>query len=192
STPRPMAERMRDCRHIWCAAWGVHRRTVMATITALCCDEATVVLCSGLRGQGFEVAWLYTDELRHGRIEPEVLSGGEPPDLILYDLEEPVDESLLLLTLFRSLPDMDNVPVVLLRTAKTPLPPPDAAVAEKEFHRVREAVRVGIKIALVRHLRRDTQHRLHARPRRADVQTVRQGVSGRVHDHAGDATGRRQ
>jgi len=97
----------------------------MATITALCCDEATVVLCSGLRGQGFEVAWLYTDELRHGRIEPEVLSGGEPPDLILYDLEEPVDESLLLLTLFRSLPDMDNVPVVLLRTAQTPLPPLD-------------------------------------------------------------------
>jgi len=82
-------------------------------------------LCSGLRGQGFEVAWLYTDELRHGRIEPEVLSGGEPPDLILYDLEEPVDESLLLLTLFRSLPDMDNVPVVLLRTAQTPLPPLD-------------------------------------------------------------------
>src|SRR5205823_4446242 len=161
STAMPMAERMRDCRHIWCAAWGVHRRTGMATITALCCDEATVVLCSGLRGQGFEVAWLYTDELRHGRIEPEVLSGGEPPDLILYDLEEPLDS-------------------------------PDAAVAEKEFHRVREAVRVGIKIALVRHLRRDTQHRLYARPRRADVQTVRQGVSGRVHDHAGDATGRRQ
>src|SRR5437867_10411978 len=110
STARPMAERMRDCRHIWCAAWGVHRTTGMAMITALCCDEATVVLCSGLRGQGFEVAWLYTDELRHGRIEPEVLSGGEPPDLILYDLEEPVDESLLLLTLFRSLPDMETCP----------------------------------------------------------------------------------
>ena len=36
-----------------------------------------------------------------------------------------MDESLLLLTLFRSLPDMDNVPVVLLRTAQTPLPPLD-------------------------------------------------------------------
>ena len=97
----------------------------MPTLTALCCDEATVVLCSRLRNQGFDVAWLYMDDLRHGRIEPEALAGGEPPDLILYDLDEPVDESLLLLTLFRSLPGMGGVPVVLLRTAQTPLPPLD-------------------------------------------------------------------
>jgi CheY-like chemotaxis protein len=97
----------------------------MATLTALCCDEATVVLCSRLRNLGFEVSWLYTDELRHGRVEPEALAAAEPPDLILYDLDEPVDESLLLLTLFRSLPGMGSVPVVLLRTAQTPLPPLD-------------------------------------------------------------------
>jgi CheY-like chemotaxis protein len=97
----------------------------MPTLTALCCDEATVVLCSRLRNQGFDIAWLYMDDLRHGRIEPEALAGGEPPDLILYDLDEPVDESLLLLTLFRSLPGMGGVPVVLLRTAQTPLPPLD-------------------------------------------------------------------
>jgi CheY-like chemotaxis protein len=65
------------------------------------------------------------DDLRHGRIEPEALAGGEPPDLILYDLDEPVDESLPLLTLFRSLPGMGGVPVLLLRTAQTPLPPLD-------------------------------------------------------------------
>jgi CheY-like chemotaxis protein len=97
----------------------------MATLTALCCDEATVVLCSRLRNLGFEVSWLYTDELRHGRVEPEALAAAEPPDLILYDLDEPVDESLLLLTLFRSLPGMGSVPVVLLRSAQTPLPPVD-------------------------------------------------------------------
>jgi hypothetical protein len=97
----------------------------MATLTALCCDEATVVLCSRLRNHGFDVAWLYTDELRQGRIEPEILARGVPPDVILYDLDEPVDESLLLLTLFRSLPGMGDVPVVLLRTAQIPLPPLD-------------------------------------------------------------------
>jgi CheY-like chemotaxis protein len=99
----------------------------MVTLAALCCDEATVVLCSRLRKLGFDVAWLYTDELRHGRIEAEALANCEPPDLILYDLDEPVDESLLLLTLFRSLPGMGGVPVVLLRTARTPLPPIDAS-----------------------------------------------------------------
>src|SRR5256885_595351 len=98
----------------------------MATLTALCCDEATVVLCSRLRKLGFEVSWLYMDELRHGRIEPEALADSDPPDAILYDLDEPVDESLLLLTLFRSLPGMGAVPVVLLRTAQMPLPPLDA------------------------------------------------------------------
>jgi len=36
-----------------------------------------------------------------------------------------MDESLLLPTLFRSLPGMESVPVVLLRTAQTPLPPLD-------------------------------------------------------------------
>jgi CheY-like chemotaxis protein len=98
----------------------------MATLTALCCDEATVVLCSRLRKLGFEVSWLYMDELRHGRIEPEALADSGPPDVLLYDLDEPVDESLLLLTLFRSLPGMGAVPVVLLRTAQMPLPPLDA------------------------------------------------------------------
>jgi len=97
----------------------------MPTLTALCCDEATIVLCSRLRDQGFDVAWLYMDDLRHGRVEPEALAGGEPPDLLLYDLDEPLDESLLLLTLFRSLPGMGAIPVVLLRTAQTPLPPLD-------------------------------------------------------------------
>ena len=96
----------------------------MATLTALCCDEATVVLGSRLRNLGFEVSWLYMDELR--RIEPEALADSDPPDLILYDLDEPVDESLRLLTLFRSLPGMGAVPVVLLRTAQMPLPPLDA------------------------------------------------------------------
>jgi CheY-like chemotaxis protein len=98
----------------------------LTTLTALCCDEATVVLCSRLRDQGFSVSWLYLDEVRHGRIEPEALAAGEPPDVILYDLDEPLDESLLLLTLFRSLPGMDDVPVVVLRTAQAPLPPLDA------------------------------------------------------------------
>ena len=97
----------------------------MVTLTALCCDEATVVLCSRLRNLGFEVSWLYTDELRHGRLAPEALATSDPPDLILYDLDEPVDESLLLLTLFRSRPGMGGVPVVLLRAAQTPLPPLD-------------------------------------------------------------------
>jgi CheY-like chemotaxis protein len=98
----------------------------MTKLTALCCDEATVVLCSRLRDQGFGVSWLYLDDLRHGRIEPETVAAAEPPDVILYDLDEPVDESLLLLTLFRSLPGMEGVPVVVLRTAQTVLPPLDA------------------------------------------------------------------
>ena len=98
----------------------------MATIAALCCDEATVVLCSRLRGQGYDVSWRYIDDVRHGRIDAEALAEAEPPDLILYDLDAPVDESLLLLTLFRSLPGMDTVPVILLRTAQTPVPPLDS------------------------------------------------------------------
>src|SRR5262249_13616089 len=97
----------------------------MATLTALCCDEATGVLCSRLRDQGFDVSWLYMDDLRHRRIAPEALASAEPPDGILDDFDEPVDESLWLLTLFRSLPGMESVPVVLLRTAQTPLPPLD-------------------------------------------------------------------
>ena len=63
----------------------------MATLTALCWDEATVVLCSRLRNLGFEVSWLYMDELRHVRIEPEALAGSDPPDLVLSDLDAPVD-----------------------------------------------------------------------------------------------------
>ena len=42
----------------------------MATLTALCCDEATVVLCSRLRNLGFAVSWLYMDKLRHGGSSP--------------------------------------------------------------------------------------------------------------------------
>lgn len=103
----------------------MHAPDAMATLTALCCDEATVVLCSRLRDQGFDVSWVYLDDVRHGRIEPEALTDGETPDVLLYDLDEPVDESLLLLTLFRSLPGMDTVPIVLLRNAATPLPPLD-------------------------------------------------------------------
>src|SRR5262247_3594345 len=72
----------------------------MATLTALCRDEATVVLCSRFRDQGFDVSWLYMDDPRRGRIEPEALASAEPPDGILRDLDEPVDESMLLLTLF--------------------------------------------------------------------------------------------
>src|SRR5262249_62217256 len=64
--------------------------------------------------------------LAHGGVAHEALAGGAPPDLILCDLHEPVDESLLLLELFRSLPGMERVPVVVLRTAQTPLPPLDA------------------------------------------------------------------
>ena len=98
----------------------------MATLTALCSDEATIVLCSRLRRLGFDVAWRYVDDLRQGRIEPEAFAGAEPPDLLLYDLDEPIDESLMLLTLFRSLPAMAEVPVVLLRRERTRLPPLDA------------------------------------------------------------------
>ena len=98
----------------------------MVALTALCCDEATIVLCSRLRDQGFDVSWLYMDDLRHGRIDPERLADGEAPDVILYDLDEPVDESLLMLTLVRTLPGMEAVPVVVLRTAQTALPPLDA------------------------------------------------------------------
>jgi hypothetical protein len=98
----------------------------MVTLTALCCDEATIVLCSKLRDQGFEVSWLYMDDLRHGRIDPETLADREPPDVILYDLDEPVDESLLMLTLVRSLPGMETVPFVLLRMTQTALPALDA------------------------------------------------------------------
>jgi CheY-like chemotaxis protein len=99
---------------------------MMATLTALCCDEATVVLCSRLRHLGFDVTWLYVDELRHGRVQADAVAVSEPPDLILYDLDEPVDESLLLLELFRALPGMEALPVVLLRTAHIPLPLLDA------------------------------------------------------------------
>jgi CheY-like chemotaxis protein len=98
----------------------------MATLTALCSDEATIVLCSRLRRLGFDVGWLYADDLRQGRIGPEAFADVEPPDLLLYDLDEPVDESLMLLTLFRSIPGMADVPVVLLRMDKTRLPPLDA------------------------------------------------------------------
>jgi hypothetical protein len=94
----------------------------MATITALCSDEATVVLCSRLRNMGYEVSWLYTEDLRQGRVEPEALVADGVPDVLLYDLDDPEDESLLLLTLLRSLPGMADRPVVLLRAPQTLLP----------------------------------------------------------------------
>jgi CheY-like chemotaxis protein len=98
----------------------------MATLTALCSDEATIVLGSRLRRLGFDVGWLYVEDLRQGRIGPEAFADAEPPDLLLYDLDEPVDESLMVLTLFRSLPGMGEVPVILLRLDKTRMPPLDA------------------------------------------------------------------
>jgi CheY-like chemotaxis protein len=97
----------------------------MATLTALCSDEATIVLCSRLRRLGFDVGWLYVEDLRQGRVGVEAFTDAEPPDLLLYDLDEPVDESLMVLTLFRSLPGMGEVPVVLLRLDKTRMPPLD-------------------------------------------------------------------
>jgi len=59
----------------------------MPTLTALCCDEATVVLCSRLRKLGFEVSWLYMDELRHGRIEPEALNETNRLELYVFASE---------------------------------------------------------------------------------------------------------
>src|SRR3989440_12618711 len=77
---RPTRLRMADCKRMPRARRLARQGTgsaaagSMPTLTALCCDEATVVLCSRLRKLGFEVSWLYMDELRHGRIEPEARS----------------------------------------------------------------------------------------------------------------------
>ena len=120
--------------------------TTMPTVIALCTDEATVVLCSRLRTLGYEVSWLYTEDLRHGRVEPEALIADGPPDVLLYDLDEPVDESLLLLMLCRSLPGMADRPVVLLRTPEMPLPPLDGPAVTAVLIRPCEAALAGTVI----------------------------------------------
>jgi hypothetical protein len=97
----------------------------MPTVMALCGDEATIVLCSRLADSGFQIVWAHTEDVRQGRVEPEALVGDEPPALILYEVDGPEDESLLLLTLFRSLPGMGSVPVVLVRGPETAMPPLD-------------------------------------------------------------------
>lgn len=94
----------------------------MPRVMALCSDEATIVLCSRLADAGLHMMWAHTEDVLQGRIEPEALVGDDPPGLLLYDIEEPVDESLLLLTLFRSLPGMSAVPIVLVRGPQTAMP----------------------------------------------------------------------
>jgi CheY-like chemotaxis protein len=98
----------------------------MPRLLALCADEATIVLCSRLADVGFHVTWAHMEDVRQGRVEPEALLGDDVPDVVLFDIDEPVDESLLLLTFFRSLPGMGAVPVILVHAEDTVVPESDA------------------------------------------------------------------
>jgi hypothetical protein len=92
---------------------------------AICSDEATIVLCSRLADTGFRVRWARTVDVESGKVELEDLIADDTPDIVLYDVDDPVDESLLMLTVLRALPGMDAAPVVAVRGRETGMPPLD-------------------------------------------------------------------
>jgi CheY-like chemotaxis protein len=97
----------------------------MRTVAVLSCDEPSVILCNRLRRAGLRTSGVYIQDLRSGAVNVEEFVASEQPDLVVYDLEMPLQQSLKFLTYLRTLPGMDRVPFILTRHQSMPLPPLD-------------------------------------------------------------------
>jgi CheY-like chemotaxis protein len=97
----------------------------MRTVAVLSCDEPSVILCNRLRRAGLRTSGVYVQDLRSGAVNLDEFIASEQPDLIVYDLEVPVQQSLKFLSYLQTLPGMDRVPFILTRHESMPLPPLD-------------------------------------------------------------------
>jgi hypothetical protein len=97
----------------------------MLTVAVLSCDEPSVILCNRLRRAGLRTSGVYLQDLRSGAVNLEEFVASEQPDLVVYDLDPPLHQSLKFLAYVRALPGMDRVPFILTRHQSMPLPPLD-------------------------------------------------------------------
>ena len=97
----------------------------MVTVAVVSCDEPSVILCNRLRRAGLRTSGVYVQDLRSGAVDPDEFVASERPDLVVYDLDLPLQESLRFLGYLRALPGMDRVPFILTRHRSMPLPPLD-------------------------------------------------------------------
>ncbi len=103
----------------------MHRIFIMLTVAVLSCDEPSVILCNRLRRAGLRTSGVYVQDLRSGAVDVGDFIADERPDLVVYDLEPPLQQSLEFLAYVRALPGMERVPLVLTREQSMPLPPLD-------------------------------------------------------------------
>jgi CheY-like chemotaxis protein len=99
--------------------------SAMLTVAVVSCDEPSVILCNRLRRAGLRTSGVYVQDLRSGAVDPDEFIASEQPDLVVYDLDAPVQHSLKFLAYLRALPGMDRVPFILTRDQSMPLPPLD-------------------------------------------------------------------
>jgi CheY-like chemotaxis protein len=97
--------------------------TAMLTVAVVSYDEPSIILCNRLRRAGIRTAGAYVQDLRSGAVDPSEFIASEQPDLIVYDLYPPVQQSLKFLAYLRALPGMDRVPFILTREESMALPP---------------------------------------------------------------------
>ena len=97
----------------------------MRTVAVLSCDEPSVILCNRLRRAGLRTSGVYVQDLRSGAIDLAGFIANEQPDLVVYDLDQPLQQSLKYLARVQAVPGMDRVPFILTREQSTPLPPLD-------------------------------------------------------------------
>jgi hypothetical protein len=97
----------------------------MVTVAVVSCDEPSVILCNRLRRAGLRTSGVYVQDLRSGAVDPDEFVASERPDLVVYDLDPPLQQSLRFLAYLCTLPGMDRVPFILTRDRSMPLPPLD-------------------------------------------------------------------
>ena len=95
---------------------------VMLTVAVVSCDEPSIILCNRLRRADLRTCGVYVQDLRSGAVDPGEFIASEQPDLVAYDLDLPLQQSLKFLAYLRALPGMDRVPFILTRHQSMPLP----------------------------------------------------------------------
>jgi hypothetical protein len=92
------------------------------TVVVIACDEPTLLLCHRLRRPNLRAVGVYLKALLSAAIDPEAFFDTYQPALLVYDLEEPIEESLMSLCALQGLPGLAGVPVVLTRDRTMPFP----------------------------------------------------------------------
>jgi response regulator RpfG family c-di-GMP phosphodiesterase len=87
----------------------------MLTVAVVSCDEPSIILCNRLRRADLRTCGVYVQDLRSGAVDPGEFIASEQPDLVVYDLDLPLQQSLKFLAYLRALPGMDRVPFILTR-----------------------------------------------------------------------------